>query len=232
MKTLLAISLGAVCLVPTAQGQLFSDNFTRGTDPGPLTPWTTNVGGGNWTVTGGVMKGGINPNSTYGFAFITNNFTNFSAQAQFQFPVGAYGGGLGGRLNTTNGSHYAVWIYPENSVGGSNVLKLLRFDSYSSFVVLQTTNLAAVGTNFHTATLQFSGSQINVYFDTNKLLSATDATYPSGSISLDFWTDATGYQMTVDNVAVNALSLVANNDSYTAVSGDAADSRRSRSARQ
>jgi hypothetical protein len=155
------------------------------------------------------MLGGINPTFSYGFAFITNLFTDFSAQAQFQFPVGAYGGGLGGRLNTTTGSHYAVWIYPENSVGGSNVLKLLRFDSYSSYVVLQAANLAAVGTNFHTLTLQFSGSQINAYFDTNKLLSVTDANYASGSISLEFWTDATGYQMAVDNVAVQAPTATA-----------------------
>ncbi|MGD0262554.1 MAG: Ig-like domain-containing protein, partial [Verrucomicrobiota bacterium] len=214
MKTLLAISLCAVCLVPAAQSQILFSNSFSGTN---LSPWVAQEG--NWAQTNKVLLGGPNPTDSYGFAYITNLFTNFSAQAQFQFPVGAYGGGLGARLNTTNGSHYAVWIYPENSVGGSNVLKLLRFDSYSSFVVLQTTNLAAVGTNFHTAKLQFSGSLINAYFDTNQLLSVTDATYPSGSISLDFWTDATAYQMAVTNVLVYALPLVANNDSYTAVLG-------------
>jgi len=204
-KSLSLILWCSLCAASSLQAQLFSDDFTRATDPGPLTPWTTNAGGGNWTVTSGVMLGGPNPTDSYGFAFITNLFTNFSAQAQFQFPVGAYGGGLGGRLNPANGSHYALWIYPENSAGGSNVLKLLRFDSYSSFVVLQTTNLAAVGTNFHTATLQFSGSLISAYLDTNQLLSTNDATYPSGSISLDFWTDTTAYQMTVANVAVYAF---------------------------
>jgi len=71
----------------------------------------------------------------------SQQLTNCSVQAEFQFSINAYGGGLGGRLNTTSGAHYA-WIYPENSAGGSNVLKLLRFDSYSSFVLLQQTSLA------------------------------------------------------------------------------------------
>jgi len=156
---------------------------------------------------------------SYGFAYITNNFTNFSVQAEFQFPTNAYGGGLGGRLNTTSGAHYAAWIYPENSAGGPNVMKLLRFDSYSSFAVLQQTSLSAVGTNAHTLKLEFSGSLINVYFDSSKLISATDSTYGSGSISLDMWTHDTTYQMTVDNVVVSALPLVANNDSYSVASG-------------
>jgi len=42
------------------------------------------------------------------------------------------------------------------------------------------------------------------------VISATDSTYTSGSISLDMWTHDTAYQMTVDNVVVSALPLVAN----------------------
>jgi VCBS repeat-containing protein len=221
MKSLLAISLCAVCLVPAAQGQLFSDDFARGTDPGPLTPWRTNSGGGNWTVTGGVIKGGINPASSYGTTFITNIFTNFSVQARMQFPVGAFGGGLGGRLDPAAGTRYAAWVYPENATGDSNVLRLIKFTSYSSFTLLQQTNLAAVGTNFHTVKLEFSSAnQINVYFDSNKVVSATEPTpYASGAVSLEFWTGATGYFFTVDDVAVNAIPLGASNDTYTAVSG-------------
>jgi hypothetical protein len=219
MKTLLVIVCGFGCLVSSAWAQLFSDNFTRGTDPGTLAPWTTNAGGGNWTVTGGVMKGGLNPSMSYGFAFITNNFTNFSVQAQFQFPAGAFGGGLGGRLNSTNGTHYAAWLYPENTTGNSNVLKLIRFDSYSSFTVLQSTNLASVGTNAHTLKLEFAASTISAYLDGAKLLTALDGAYSSGTVSLDFWSDAVPYQMTVDDVTVNAPVLTANADAYNAVQG-------------
>jgi len=214
MKLLLAISFCAFGLTPAALGQLFSDDFNNRTT---LPPWTAQSG--NWTVSGGVMTGGTNSTFSYGFAYITNSFSNYSVQAQFQFPAGAYGGGLGGRLNSDSGSHYAAWVYPENSSGGSNVLKLLRFDSYSSFALLRQTNLPAVGTGSHTVKLEFSGSLINVYFDSNKLLSATDATYASGSVSLDMWTHDTGYQMTVDNVVANALPLLANDDNYAAIAG-------------
>src|SRR6266576_5881176 len=100
-----------------AQGQLFSDNFTRGTDPGPLTPWFTNAG--QWTVTGGTMQSGLNPTFSYANAYITNNWTNYSVQARFQFQAGAFGGGLGGRLTPGTGAHYGAWIYPEGSPGGS-----------------------------------------------------------------------------------------------------------------
>src|SRR5512137_1159530 len=85
MKSLLAISLCVVCLVPTAQGQLFSDNFSRTTLP----PWIVYSGTpGTWAVTNGAMRGGPN-SSGYGFAYITNNFTNFSVQGQFRFTTNA-----------------------------------------------------------------------------------------------------------------------------------------------
>ena len=97
--------------------QLFSDNFTRGTDPGPLAPWLTSQST-NWVVTGGVLRGGTNTPQTYGYAYITNSWINYSVQARLQFPVGVFGGGIGGRLNTNNGAHYGAWVYPEGSPGG------------------------------------------------------------------------------------------------------------------
>ncbi len=213
MKSLLLTLLPVVCFMPTALGQLFSDTFSRTTLP----PWIAQSGA--WAVSGNVLRGGTNGAMSYSFASITNSFGNFSVQAQFRFPAGAYGGGLGGRFNSANGAHYAAWIYPENSGGGSSVLRLLRFDSYSSFVLLQQASLAGVGTNFHTIKLTFSGNVISVHFDDAPLMSVTDSTYGSGSISVDMWTDAAGYQMSVDNVVVNALPLVANDDAYGAVSG-------------
>src|SRR5215471_2644523 len=105
----------ALCAAPALQAQLFSDGFTNS---GPLTlPWVAYSN--NWTRTGGVLRGGTNAAQTYGFAYITNTWINYSVQARFQFPVGAFGGGLGGRLTSGTGTHYAAWIYPENSPGGS-----------------------------------------------------------------------------------------------------------------
>src|SRR5437763_12256517 len=121
----LAVALSLLCIAPMVHAQAFSDNFTRGTDPGPLTPWI--VQSGTWTVTGGTMRGGTNTLQSYGTANITNSWANYSVQARVKFPLGGYGGGVGGRLNPATGARYSAWVYPENSPGGSNVLKLFKF---------------------------------------------------------------------------------------------------------
>src|SRR2546423_15465937 len=100
--------LSCLCLSAGAQAQLFSDNFTRGSDPGPLTPWIAQSG--LWTVTGGIMQAGTNATFSYANANITNNWTNYTIQARFRFQSNAFGGGLGGRLDTNSGAHYAAWI--------------------------------------------------------------------------------------------------------------------------
>src|SRR5439155_43591 len=73
---------------------LFSDDFTRGTDPAALSlPWV--VQSGNWSVTGGALKGGTNTLMSYAFAYITNSWTNYSVQARLRFLTNGFGGGLG-----------------------------------------------------------------------------------------------------------------------------------------
>jgi VCBS repeat-containing protein len=223
----LSLAFAISGVAPSARGQAFSDNFTRGTDPGPLTPWNVQVG--TWTVTGGVMRGGTNATQSYGIAYITNSWANYAVQARVKFPVGGYGGGVGGRLNTATGTRYSAWVYPENSAGGSNVLKLFKFQSYPNFgytnisgIPMAQVNLASVGTNFHTVGMVFSGSHIAVSYDTNQVMSITDAEpqpYLSGSVSLDFWTDLSGYYMTFDDVLVTTFPPVASNDTYTATYG-------------
>lgn len=202
---------------------LFSDNFTRGTDPGPLDPWQ--IAMGTWTVTGGVMKGGTNSPANYGFAYITNSYADYSVQARVQFQAPAFGGGIGGRLNPITGAHYAAWIYPDNSSGGPNILRLIKFQNYSTFSYqgiggpIAQTNLPPVGTNFHTVKLAFFANQIAVYFDGVLVISAADqeaTPYLSGSVSLDMWTESIGYQMTVDDVIVNPLAV---DDNYTVAAG-------------
>src|SRR4051794_37517493 len=69
LKGLPWLFIALVCFGYSAQGQDFSDDFSRGTDPGPLTPWV--VQSGNWTATGGVIQGGLNPLFSYGSAYIT-----------------------------------------------------------------------------------------------------------------------------------------------------------------
>jgi hypothetical protein len=70
---------------------------------------------------------------------------------------------------------------------------------------IQQVALTAVGTNWHSVQLSFQGTQIQVYFDSTLMITATDTeavTYPNGGVSLDFWTDAAPYVMTVDDVTV------------------------------
>src|SRR5262249_27330250 len=150
---------------------------------------------GNWSITNGVIQAGTNFPSTYGFAYITNRWTNYSVEAQIRFPAGTFGGGVGGRLDPPTGKRYVAWLYPEGSPGGSNVLKLLKFQSWTSFIPLQQTNLAFVGTNWHALKLGFQGNRIAVYFDTNQLISVLDGPppYPNGAISLDMSTVQSPY---------------------------------------
>ena len=198
-------------VIPTAS-VLFLDDFTRGTDPGPVSPWV--VQSGTWSVTGGTLQGGTNAFQSYGFAYLTNNWTDYAVEARIQFPAGAYGGGLGGRLNPLTGSHYAAWIYPENSPGGSRQLKLIKFQNWGafsyngvSFAPIQQITLPGVGTNWHTLKLAFDGSQISVFYDSNQIFNVIDAEaqpLTSGGISLDMWTESSGYLMKVDDVSVTA----------------------------
>jgi hypothetical protein len=198
----------------SSSGSLFSDDFTRATNPGPLAPWVAKSG--TWTVTNGILKAGTNTASTYAFAYLTNSWSNYSVQAQFQFPSGGYGGGLGGCLNPATGAHYAGWIYPEGSPGGARVLKLVKFQTWStwgyngsSYTPMQQVSLTSVGTNWHTLKLAFATNQITVFFDANQVMSVTDTEatpYASGGVSLDMWTDAVRYSFSVDNVVVNSLA--------------------------
>jgi hypothetical protein len=198
-------SLAAVSIFVSPTDLFFADDFTRATNSSSIPPWI--IQSGNWAITNGVLQAGTNVLNTYGFAYITNRCTNCAVQARVRFPAGAFGGGLGGRLDPPTGKRYVAWVYPEGSAGGSNVLKLLKFQSWTTFSVLQQTNLASVGTNWHSLKLGFQGSRISVYFDTNQLMSVTDGSppYPSGALSLDMSTIQAPYIMSVDDVIVSPL---------------------------
>ncbi len=198
-------SLATVSILVSPTDILFTDDFTRATDSTSIAPWL--IQSANWTITNGVLQAGTNVLNTYGFAYVTNRCTNCAVQARIKFPAGAFGGGLGGRLDPPTGKRYVAWVYPEGSAGGSNVLKLLKFQSWTTFTVLQQTNLASVITNWHSVKLGFQGNRISVYFDTNLLMSVTDGPppYSSGALSLDMSTYQTPYIMSVDDVVASPL---------------------------
>jgi hypothetical protein len=201
-------------LTVTPPGMLFFDDFSRGANSNLALPWVAQSGA--WTVTGGMLIGGPDPVQSYAYADLGTNWTDYSVEAQLQFPAGAFGGGLGARLNPTTGAHYAAWIYPEGSVGGSNVLKLLKFQTWTGFgytnvtsAPMQLVRLAAVGTNWHALKLTVQGNHITVSLDGNQLIDTTDveaAPYGSGGVSVDMWTFETPFGMAVDNFLVTALA--------------------------
>src|SRR5262249_4679162 len=156
--------------------------------------------------------------------YLNTNLVDYSVQARVRFPIGAFGGGIGGRVSSATGAHYAAWIYPETTPGGSATLSLLKFDTWTNWsgTPLQQVSLpAGVSTNWHTLKLAFTGSQISIYYDGGQVMSLTDgvAPYGSGGVSVDMWTPGVPYAMSIDDVVVNAAIPVANNDSYIMASG-------------
>lgn len=206
---------GTLSVLPA--GTLFIDSFARAADPGLLSPWM--VQAGNWSVTGGGMVGGTNVLNSYGYAFLTNMWTDYTAQALIRFSPGSFGGGLATRLNPATGARYAAWIYPEGSLGGSNVLKLLKYQNWTGFTMVQQANLPGVGTNSHTLKLITRGSRIAVYYDGVLMVDWIDPdALPllNGGIDLEMWTSDTAYTLEADNVMVSLpKSVIASNDTYT-----------------
>ena len=201
-----------VTVTNTAVGQYFADDFTR--TNALIAPWIAQSG--TWQATNGVLKGGPNALQSYAYAYITNTWSDYWIQAQIQFTNAGYGGGIGGRLNPASGAHYAAWVYPENSSGGSHVIKLVKFQTWTtwgyngaSYTPMQQVTLPSVSTNWHTVKLAFIGARIAVYFDGAQVISMTDAEatpYLTGAVSMDLWTDSTTYTMTADNVMVSSLT--------------------------
>ena len=205
---------GTVLIAVSPPGALFADNFSRAQDRGPLSPWIAQSGA--WMLSGGLLQAGPNIQQLYGYACLTNTWTNYSVEARVRFPTtSAWGAGIGGYLNPATGAHYALWLYPGGSPGASNILRLIKFQSWSSFAYngaagapMQQVSVGPVGTNWHTLQLAFRGSQIVAYYDTNQVMSVTDVEaqpYSSGGISVATWTQNTPYAVYVDDVVVRPL---------------------------
>ncbi len=210
-----------VTIKVTAPGNslLFSDDFSGQPGPDPL--WVTVSG--TWNVSNGVMQGS-SAGGNYGYAYASGSWTDYTLQGQVQFLSGGYGGGLGGRLNSSTGAHYATWIYPETSSGGPATLRLIKFQDWTTWSTLSQVSLPAVGTTPHTLVVTFQSNGIQVSVDGVQYLNVTDASNPflSGGVSMDMWT-STPYTLTFDNILVQALSSapVAQNDNYQTTQGTA-----------
>ncbi|MBV5339617.1 MAG: DUF2341 domain-containing protein [Deltaproteobacteria bacterium] len=233
-STLATISAGyggviktAVLTINPVTIPLFSDDFTRapGT-PNQLSPWTSALG--SWAVTGGVLQGSGLPFSySQSYYAPTPLWDNYAVEGRFQFPSAAFGGGIGCRVNPATGAQYSAWIFPDNSEGGKNVLKLGKLWSWSTFsgTSMAEASLPSVGTGWHTLKIVCNGNRIQVYYDGTSKIDVRDNNYDSrpaylnGGIGVAMLTLNAAYTMSVDNVVVSSLSTnqapVATNDSYS-----------------
>ena len=216
-------NIAAVSITVTPAGVLFSDDFSGPSGPDPL--WLTALG--TWNVANGFMSG-TGPLQSYGFAYKNGSWSDYSVQGQIQFSTGAYGGGIGGRVDGATGAHYGVWIYADGPGGGggaTGTINLVKFHTWEtwSYIPMDQATLPGVGTTWHTLLLTFQGARIQASYDGVQYIDVTDngfdslPAYVSGGVSLDMWTDSLASTMSVDNILVQALpsAPVAQDDAYS-----------------
>ena len=180
---------------------LFSDNFGEDpTVPNLLPPWSVYTG--SWSVTDLALRGTGGGLGNYANLYYNpaETWTDYSVQARVQYPSGAFGGGLVGRLNSTTGTRYTAWVYP-----GSSTLNLLEWSDWDSWASLTSAGIPAVGTGWHTVRMDFSGSRIRVYWDGGLLIDVNDSSAPylSGGIGFDSFPGSGAYLIAADDVEVS-----------------------------
>jgi hypothetical protein len=145
-----------------------------------------------WSVTGGNLRyNGSGLNQLYAG---DSSWTDYTFQIQVQVDtLNNYPGGIRGRVNPQTGAGYLVWLYPGNS--NVRLFKATGWDINQGLTELSgspgTAGITAGG--FHTLALSFHGAQIQVLFDGNVVITATDSTYSSGLVALDGFNQPISY---------------------------------------
>jgi hypothetical protein len=172
---------------------LFSDNFNSGS----ASNWTISPLGfaSGWSVVNGTYtyNGGGHTQSWAGSA----SWTDYTVAVDFQLSsLNDYPGGIRGRLNTTTGASYGVWIYP-----AERILKLFSIGQWNidaANQLLAQSSQINIDTNWHNIRLTFKGSQIQIYYDNTLVIQVTDSTYTAGATALD----VSNQPIAFDNVTV------------------------------
>lgn len=174
---------------------LFSDGFSTGAGNWTVSPLGNATG---WSVLNGnyVYNGGGHTQSFAG----SSAWTDYTVATDFQLTsMNDYPGGLRGRVNTTTGACYAVWMYP-----AEGILKLYRIGQWNIDIdntLLAQSEPVTIDTNWHNLRLVFQGNIIKVYFDSVLTITASDANYSQGAIALD----VSNQPISFDNVSVISL---------------------------
>ena len=175
---------------------LFSDNFNSGS----AANWTISPLGHvtDWSVVNGtyIYDGAGESESFTG----SSAWTDYTVATDFQLAsLNDHPGGLRGRVNTTTGSSYGVWVYP-----AERVLKLFRIGQWNidaDLSLLGQSGQVNMDTNWHNLRLVFRGTTIQVYYDNALVLTATDSNYAQGAVAFD----VSNQPIAFDNVTVISL---------------------------
>ncbi|HTC94526.1 MAG TPA: Ig-like domain-containing protein [Terriglobales bacterium] len=171
---------GYIYLDPTTI--LFADDFNTGL----LSNWSSSPLGlfSNWSAAADLAD--YNGNGHTQIYAGSAAWTDYTVQTKFLlFSASNYPGGLRGRVNLSNGTAYAAWLYP-----ASSMIKLFRTGGWNidspGLVLLGQATVANMAPNvFHSLSLNFSGTQITVTCDGTDVIQVTDGTLPQGAIALD-----------------------------------------------
>jgi hypothetical protein len=185
----------------TSTGLLLSSNFNDGSMEG----WAVSpLGhGSNWSVVNGALQynGGGHTQVYAG----DSSWTDYTMDADIMVATATdYPGGIRGRINVATGAGYALWLYP-----AEGLLKLFRNVAWnidSGTTLLGQASASLTAGSFHHIKMTFAGSQIQVFFDGNLAITATDATSSSGVVALDVSNKIINF----DNVLVTASQVTSN----------------------
>ena len=174
---------------------LFSDDFSSGTGSWTISPLGF---GGGWSVVNGAYSynGGGHTQSSAG----SSTWTDYTVAVDVQLSsMTDYPGGLRGRVNTTTGASYGVWIYP-----AERILKLYRIGQWNidaDNTFLAQSGQLAMDTNWHNLRLVFQGTTIQGYYDNALVITASDSSYSQGAVALD----VSNQPLSFDNVSVMSI---------------------------
>jgi hypothetical protein len=164
----------------TVANALLSSNFaTQGLQGWASSPLGLSAG---WTV--------INQSVQYNGSGNTQIYAGNSAWTDYTLSVPVkllttnnWPGGIRGRMNPTTGAGYAVWLYPAQ--GLVVLYRTAAWDINQGLVQLAQAGVSSDTVNFHTVSMTFKGTQIQVLYDANVVITSTDATYLSGLVALE-----------------------------------------------
>ena len=179
---------GSLNLSQVGGDVLFSDDFNRTLTLPPAFNWSFAPGSAasHFKITDGILQTANVNGSFVGAYKPTVTIANGTVEADIRFPTGT-GGGFAGRVNTTTaiGARYLLWI----DHGSTTLLYLIKMNDWassSSFAV--TAGISDVGTNWHHAKLEITGSTIKVYWDdmaNAKITKIDTSPLATGTVSID-----------------------------------------------